>query len=150
MKRTLLFLGCAALVASLSVSCGNKNANEEPIDSTEVEAVVEEAVVEEAPVATEVATEATDDAAMLAAAREAGQAKCNCYKTDAASVEGCIRSILSSQYAAYEGNDAFKAAMEEEYQSCIKEKVKAAATEKANEGIKAGAKALSGALNKNK
>ena len=89
-----------------------------------------------------------DHQAMLDAAREAGRAKCNCYKTDPASVESCIKSILTQTYAAYEGNDEFKAAMEEEYKSCIKEKASAAAKEAANEGIKEGAKALSNALNK--
>ncbi|MBQ9639378.1 MAG: hypothetical protein IJV22_07475 [Bacteroidales bacterium] len=156
MKKVLFFLGCTAMVAALSVSCGNKNTTEEAPEAVVEEAVEETTVEAAAPVATEACSEAAttnesaNDAAMLAAAREAGQAKCNCYKTDAASVEACIRSIISSQYAAYEGNDAFKAAMEEEYQQCIKDKVKAAATEKANEGIKAGAKALSGVLNKNK
>ena len=90
---------------------------------------------------------AVEPQAMLDAAAEAGRAKCNCYKTDAASVESCIKSILTQSYAAYEGNEEFKTAMEAEYQNCIKEKATAAAKDVANQGIKEGAKALSNALN---
>ena len=144
MKKVLSFVGCALFVAAMTVACGHKT---EVVDST-VEETIEEAA---APVeAAACAMSDADHQAMLDAAREAGRAKCNCYKTDAASVESCIKSILSETYAAYEGNEEFKAVMEEEYQSCIKEKATAAAKEAANEGIKAGANALSNALNKKK
>ena len=130
----------------MTVSCGHKNAEE--VADTIAEETTE--VVNEAAAVEATATEMCDaeHAKMLDAAREAGRAKCNCYKTDPASVESCIKSILTQTYAAYEGNDEFKAAMEEEYKSCIKEKASAAAKEAANEGIKEGAKALSNALNK--
>ena len=45
-------------------------------------------------------------------------------------------NFLSQSYAAYEGNEEFKAAMEAEFNSCVKEKVADAAKEAANEGIK--------------
>lgn len=83
---------------------------------------------------------------MLAAAKEAGQAKCNCYKQDAASVESCIRSIISAKYAQYQGNDEFIAAMDQEYKSCLKAKATAAAKDAADKGIKEGAKAIAGTL----
>ena len=146
MKKVLSFVSCALFVAAMTVACGHKNT--EVVDST-----VEETVEEVATEATAVEATAMSDAehqAMLDAAREAGRAKCNCYKTDAASVESCIKSILSQSYAAYEGNEEFTAAMEAEYQSCIKEKATAAAKQAANEGVKEGAKALSNALNKKK
>ena len=143
MKKVLSFVGCALFVAAMTVACGHKT---EAVDST-VEETIEEAASVEAAACT---MSDADHQAMLDAAREAGRAKCNCYKTDAASVESCIKSILSETYAAYEGNEEFKAVMEEEYQSCIKEKATAAAKEAANEGIKAGANALSNALNKKK
>lgn len=145
MKKVLSFVGCALFVAAMTVACGHKT-----------EAVVDSAVeetVEEAAAPVEAAACTMSDAehqAMLDAAREAGRAKCNCYKTDPASVESCIKSILTQTYAAYEGNEEFKAAMEEEYKSCIKEKAAAAAKDAANEGVKEGAKALSNALNKKK
>ena len=146
MKKVLAFVSCAMFVAAMTVACGHKNA--EAVDST-VEETVEEVAQEctAAPVEAAAMSDAAHQA-MLDAAAEAGRAKCNCYKTDAASVESCIKSILSQSYAAYEGNDEFKAAMEAEYQSCIKEKATAAAKDAANEGIKKGAEALSNALNK--
>lgn len=149
MKKVLSFVGCALFVAAMTISCGHKNA-EEAVDSTME--TVEQAVEE----TTEAATEATatmsdaEHAAMLDAARQAGQAKCNCYKTDAASVESCIKSILQQSYAAYENNEEFKATMEEEFNSCVKEKATAAVKDAANEGIKAGAAALADKLNNKK
>lgn len=146
MKKVLSFVGCALFVAAMTISCGHKNA-EEAVDST-METV--ENAVEETNAACTEATADIDRDAMLAAAREAGQAKCNCYKTDAASVESCIKSILAQSYAAYQDNDEFKAAMEEEFNSCVKEKVNAAAKEAGDKAIKAGANALADKLNSKK
>ena len=146
MKKVLSFAGCAMFVAAMAISCGHKNA--EVIDSIAEEPVVEEAV-EEAQAPVEAATMSdADHQAMLDAAAEAGRAKCNCYKTDAASVEACAKSLLEGAYAQYAGNDEFKAAMEAEFNSCVKEKATEKAKEVANEGIKAGAKALSEKLGK--
>ncbi|MBQ8703551.1 MAG: hypothetical protein IJ524_04180 [Bacteroidales bacterium] len=148
MKKVLTFVGCALFVAAMTVACGHKTA-EEAVDST-VEATVEEAACcEKAPVEAATMSDAEHEA-MLNAAREAGQAKCNCYKTDAASVESCIKSIIAQSYAAYQDNDEFKAAMEAEFNSCVKEKATAAVKEAANEGIKAGAAELSKQLTKKK
>ena len=142
MKKVLSFFGCALFVAAMTISCASKNAEE----ATE-ETVVTEEAVEAAPA--EAACEATvDNSAMLSAAVEAGRAKCNCYQTDPASVEACIKSIIAQSYAAYQDNDEFKAAMEEEFNKCVKEKVSNAAKDAANKGVKEGANALSNALNK--
>lgn len=136
MKKVLSFVGAALFVAAMTVSCGNNNteATDSVCDST-----VENAACCDEQAAQPVEAVAMTDAehqAMMDAAAEAGRAKCNCYKTDAASVESCIKSILSQSYAAYEGNEEFKAAMEAEFNSCVKEKVADAAKEAANEGIK--------------
>ena len=144
MKKVLSFVSCALFVAAMTVACGHKTA-EEAVDST-VEATVEEAT-EVAPVEAATMSDAEHEA-MLNAAREAGQAKCNCYKTDAASVESCIKSIIAQSYAAYQDNEEFKAAMEEEFNSCVKAKATAAVKDAANEGIKAGANELSKKLGK--
>ena len=141
MKKVLAFIGCAMFVAAMTVACGHKNA--EAVDST-VEETIEEAA---APVEAAAMSDA-DHQAMLSAAEQAGIAKCNCYKTDPASVEACIKSILSESYAKYQDNEEFQAAMNAAYQNCVKEKATAAAKDAANEGIKEGAKALSNALNK--
>lgn len=144
MKKVLAFVGAAMFVAAMTVACGHKNA--EVIDSA-AEETIEEVATEATPVEA-VAMSDAEHQAMLDAAREAGRAKCNCYKTDAASVESCIKSILSESYATYKDNEEFKSVMEDEFNSCVKEKATAAAKEAANEGIKEGAKALSNALNK--
>ena len=146
MKKVLSFVSCALFVAAMTVACGHKTA-EEAVDST-VEATVEEAT-EVAPVEAATMSDAEHEA-MLNAAREAGQAKCNCYKTDAASVESCIKSIIAQSYAAYQDNEEFKAAMEEEFNSCVKEKATAAAKEAGDKAIKAGANALADKLNNKK
>lgn len=146
MKKTLFFFGCALFVAGM-ISCNN--AQEEP--ATE-EVAVEETVVEE-PVAEEpVAVEETatvDKTAVINAAKEAAQAKCNCYKTDPASVEACIRAILTAEYAAYQNDADFQATMEAEYKNCIKEKAADATKKAADKAISAGAEALSKKLQKN-
>lgn len=159
MKKALFFIGCALFVAAMA-SCGNKNAEETTTDSVmDTVAVADTTVAEvQAVEATEVAD--ANDAEMLSAAQQAGQAKCNCYKKDPASVEACIKALLSQTYAAYQNNETFKAAMEKEYQKCVKEKVAAAATEatnkakeaakaEANKAVSAAAADLSKKLNKN-
>ena len=143
MKKVLAFIGCALFVAAMAVSC--KNNQEAATDSLVDDTTVMNAVEEVAPI--EEMSEA-DHQAMLDAAAEAGRAKCNCYKTDAASVESCIKSILSESYAAYEGNEEFKAAMEAEYNNCIKEKVSAAAKEAGDKAVKEGVKAIANQLKK--
>lgn len=148
MKKVLSFVGAALFVAAMTVSCGNNNteATDSVCDST-----VENAACCDEQAAQPVEAVAMTDAehqAMMDAAAEAGRAKCNCYKTDAASVEACIKGILAQSYAAYQDNEEFKAAMEAEFNSCVKEKATAAIKDAANEGVKEGAKALSNALKK--
>lgn len=142
MKKVLSFIGCAIFVAAMTVACGHKN-QEEATDSM-IDTTIEENAVEM------VAPEMSDaeHAAMIDAAIAAGQAKCNCYKTDAASVENCINSILTESYAAYKDNEEFQARMNEEFESCVKSKVADATKEAVNQGVKAGAKAISDKLNK--
>ena len=142
MKKVLSFVGCALFVAAMAISCkSNQEATDTLVEDTTVMNAVEEVA------AAEEMSEA-DHQAMLDAAAEAGRAKCNCYKTDAASVESCIKSILSETYAAYEGNEEFQAAMEEEYNNCIKEKATAAAKEAGDKAVKEGAKAIANQLKK--
>lgn len=144
MKKVLSFFGAALFVAAMTVSCGNnKPAEAEDAVDQPIENVAEDA----SAVASDVTVD-MDKQVMLDAAAEAGRAKCNCYKTDPASVESCIKSILSQGYAAYQDNEEFKAAMDAEFNACVKEKVADAAKDAANQGIKKGAEALSNALKK--
>ena len=150
MKKVLSFVGAALFVAAMTVSCGNNNteATDSVCDST-----VENAACCDEQAAQPVEAVAMTDAehqAMMDAAAEAGRAKCNCYKTDAASVEACIKSILSQSYAAYQDNEEFKAAMEDEFNKCVKEKATAAVKDAGDKAIKAGASALADKLNNKK
>lgn len=140
MKKALFFVSCAAFVAAMTISCNNNQPAEEIEDSVVIEDVEEVAApVEEA---VEAATTEIDKTAMLSAAREAGQAKCNCYKTDAASVEACIRSILSEKYAQYQNDAEFKAAMDAEFNNCVKAKAADATKKVADKAISEGANAI--------
>ncbi len=124
-------------------SCGNNNAETTEEDTN---AATEEVVAEEAPAPAEAAAPAaTSKEEILSKAREAGQAKCNCYKTDAASVENCFKAILDQTYAAYKDDADFQAEMKAEYNRCIKEKATNAAKEAGDKALKAGAQAASDA-----
>ena len=139
MKIVTLFLGSALFVAGMMFSCGNNNAEAVEEDTT----ATEEVKAEEAPAPEAAAPVATNKEEILSKAREAGQAKCNCYKTDAASVEKCFQAILDQTYAAYKDDADFQAEMKAEYNRCIKGKVKDAAKEATNKAVKEGAKAAS-------
>jgi hypothetical protein len=141
MKKVFAFIGCALFVAAMTVSCGNNNnaANDSVADTIEAAEPAAEPV--------EAAVEA-DNSAMLAAAAEAGQKICECTKGDATSIENCMKSVIEAGYQQYQGNDEFAAAVRAEIDNCIKAKVTNAAKDAANEGIKAGAKALSDAIKK--
>jgi len=132
MKKILSFVGGALFIACITISCNHKTV-EEVADSIEATAM---SVVENETMSDE------EHEAMLNAAREAGQAKCNCYKTDAASVEACFKSILSEKYAAYEGNQEFITAMEIEYHNCLKDKATDAVVDAANKGADKISKSL--------
>ena len=144
MKKVLAFVSCALFVAAMTVACGHKTA--EAVDST-VETTVEEAATECCEKAA--AAECDANAAMLAAAKEAGQAICNCTKGDASSIESCMKSVIAASYAQYEGNEAFAAAVKAEINDCVKAKATEAVKNAANEGIKAGANELAKKLGKN-
>lgn len=139
MKKVTLFLGSALFVAGMMFSCGNNNAEAVEEDTT----ATEEVTAEEAPAPEAAAPVATSKEEILSKAREAGQAKCNCYKTDAASVEKCFQAILDQTYAAYKDDADFQAEMKAEYNRCIKGKVKDAAKDATNKAVKEGAKAAS-------
>ena len=147
MKKVIYFLSSAMLVAAMTVACNNNAAPEEDTTAPEAIEANETESVEAQAVNSDVNA---DKSAMLAAAKEAGQAKCNCYKKDAASVESCIRAILQQSYAAYMDDEEFKAAMDAEYKSCIKDKAEAAVKDAGDKAIKAGANAIANKLNEKK
>lgn len=153
MKKGLFLFASMLFAAAIAVSCGNKTAEEEVVaeDSTAVEEEVVVEEVEAAPAeAAEVAAPAVNKEELLSKARQAGQAKCNCYQTDPASVEACIKAILEQSYAAYQNDKDFQAEMKAEYNRCIKEKATAAGKKAADEGAKKAAAAISDRLNNKK
>ena len=132
--------------AAIAVSCGNKNTEEEV--NAEDSTAVEEATVTETNV--DAAAPAVNKEEILSKAREAGRAKCNCYQTDPASVEACIKAILEQSYAAYKDDADFQAEMKAEFDRCVKEKATDAGKKAADEGVKKAAGAISDRLNNKK
>ena len=138
MKKGLFLFASMLFAAAIAVSCGNKNTEEEV--NAEDSTAVEEATVTETNV--EAAAPAVNKEEILSKAREAGRAKCNCYQTDPASVEACIKAILEQSYAAYKDDADFQAEMKAEFDRCVKEK--------ATEAGKKAAGAISDRLNNKK
>ena len=147
MKKGLFLFASMLFAAAIAVSCGNKN-NEEEVEAEDSTAV--EATVTDEPVAAEAAAPAVNKDEMLSKAREAGRAKCNCYQTDPASVEACIKAILEQSYAAYKDDADFQAEMKAEFDRCVKEKATEAGKKAADEGAKKAATAISDRLNNKK
>lgn len=122
MKKIMSFLGCALFVAAMTVSC---NSNTENTDSVVDTLATEEPVAEEVATPAEEAApvaeaNADDDAAILAAAKEAGQAICNCANGDQSSVEKCFNKIVDSY--DYKDNQKFKDAVRAEIKNCVMDK----------------------------
>ena len=147
MKKGLFLFASMLFAAAIAVSCGNKN-NEEEVEAEDSTAV--EATVTDEPVAAEAAAPAVNKEEILSKAREAGRAKCNCYQTDPASVEACIKAILEQSYAAYKDDADFQAEMKAEFDRCVKEKATEAGKKAADEGVKKAAGAISDRLNNKK
>ena len=143
MKKGLFLFASMLFAAAIAVSCGNKNTEEEV--NAEDSTAVEEATVTETNV--EAAAPAVNKEEILSKAREAGRAKCNCYQTDPASVEACIKAILEQSYAAYKDDADFQAEMKAEFDRCVKEKATEAGKKAADEGVKKAAGAISDRLN---
>ncbi|MBR4340276.1 MAG: hypothetical protein IKP89_06655 [Bacteroidales bacterium] len=146
MKKGLFLFASMLFAAAIAVSCGNKNTEEEV--NAEDSTAVEEATVTETNV--EAAAPAVNKEEILSKAREAGRAKCNCYQTDPASVENCIKAILEQSYAAYKHHADFQAEMKAEFDRCVKEKATEAGKKAADEGVKKAAGAISDRLNNKK
>ncbi|MBR6919733.1 MAG: hypothetical protein IKN37_05380 [Bacteroidales bacterium] len=146
MKKGLFLFASMLFAAAIAVSCGNKNTEEEV--NAEDSTAVEEATVTETNV--EAAAPAVNKEEILSKAREAGRAKCNCYQTDPASVENCIKAILEQSYAAYKDDADFQAEMKAEFDRCVKEKATEAGKKAADEGVKKAAGAISDRLNNKK
>ena len=131
MKKIISFLGCALFVAAMTVSCGNSNEN---ADSTAVDSTNTEAVEEQATTATDQAATA-DNSAREAAIAEAAEKICNCASGDKTKIQECLKSIISTGYAAYKDDKAFTDAVYEKALGCAVEKAANKAIEKGTEKL---------------
>ena len=130
MKKIISFLGCTIFVAAMTVSCGNSNEN---ADSTAVDSTNTEAVEEQVAPAEQTAT--ADNSARETAIAEAAEKICNCASGDKTKIQECLKSIISTGYAAYKDDKAFTDAVYEKALGCAVEKAANKAIEKGTEKL---------------
>ena len=125
MKKVLSFVGCALFVAAMTVSCGNNNTEAtDTIDSTAVE------VVDEPAAAVEEVSAPVDNNARDLAIAEAAEKICNCASGDKTKLQECLKSIISTGYAAYKDDKSFTDAVYEKALKCAAEKAATKAVDK--------------------
>ena len=131
MKKVTSFLACALFGAAMTVSCGNSNEN---ADSTAVDSANTENVEEQAAAPAE-QTATVDNSAREAAIAEAAEKICNCASGDKSKIQECLKSIISTGYAAYQNDKAFTDAVYEKALKCAVEKAATKAVEKGTEKL---------------
>jgi hypothetical protein len=125
MKKVLSFVGAALFVAAMTVSCGNNNTEAtDTIDSTAVE------VVDEPAAAVEEVSAPVDNNARDLAIAEAAEKICNCASGDKTKLQECLKSIISTGYAAYKDDKSFTDAVYEKALKCAAEKAATTAVDK--------------------
>lgn len=129
MKKVLSFVGAALFVAAMTVSCGNNNTEAtDTIDSTAVEIAEEENTQ-----AVEEVAATVDNSAREQAIAEAAEKICNCASGDKTKLQECLKSIISTGYAAYKDDKSFTDAVYEKALKCVAEKATAKAVDKVTE-----------------
>lgn len=130
MKKVISFIGCALFVAAMTVSCGNNNENTDSIaDSTNTEVAEDQAAAPAEQAAT------VDNSAREAAIAEAAEKICNCASGDKTKIQECLKSIISTGYAAYKDDKAFTDAVYDKALKCAAEKAVNKAVEKGTEKL---------------
>ncbi len=125
MKKVLSFVGAALFVAAMTVSCGNNNTEAtDTIDSTAIETVDEPAA------AVEEVSAPVDNSARDLAIAEAAEKICNCASGDKTKLQECLKSIISTGYAAYKDDKSFTDAVYEKALKCAAEKAATKAVDK--------------------
>lgn len=133
MKKVIFALAIAGMFSF--AACGNneqkeevkaeeqtQEVKEEPKD----EAVKEEATAEVAPV---------DNNAREQAIAEAAEKICNCASGDKAKIQECLKSVISTGYAAYQNDKDFADAVYNKALKCAAEKAATKAIEKGTEKL---------------
>ena len=130
MKKVMSFIGCALFVAAMTVACGGNTENTDSTDSLNNAEVVET----ETPAPAD--QEATvDNSAREAAIAEAAEEICNCASGDKSKIQECLKSVISTGYAAYQNDKDFTDAVYEKALKCAVEKAANKAIEKGTEKL---------------
>lgn len=130
MKKVMSFIGCALFVAAMTVACGGNTENTDSTDSLNNAEVVET----ETPAPAD--QEATvDNSAREAAIAEAAEKICNCASGDKSKIQECLKSVISTGYAAYQNDKDFTNAVYEKALKCAVEKAANKAIEKGTEKL---------------
>ena len=130
MKKVMSFIGCALFVAAMTVACGGNTENTDSTDSLNNAEVVEN----ETPAPAD--QEATvDNSAREAAIAEAAEKICNCASGDKSKIQECLKSVISTGYAAYQNDKDFTDAVYEKALKCAVEKAANKAIEKGTEKL---------------
>jgi HD superfamily phosphodiesterase len=131
MKKVMSFLGCALFVAAMTVACGSNTENTDSTDSINAPEVVET----EAPAPAEQEAAPVDNSAREAAIAEAADKICNCASGDKTKIQECLKTVISTGYAAYQDDKSFTDAVYEKALKCAVEKAATKAVDKATEKI---------------
>ncbi len=129
MKKVMSFLGCALFVAAMTVACGGNTENTDSTDSLNT------VTVENETPAPEQEAVAVDNSAREAAIAEAAEKICNCASGDKAKIQECLKTVISTGYAAYQDDKSFTDAVYEKALQCAVEKAANKAIEKGTEKL---------------
>ena len=129
MKKVMSFLGCALFVAAMTVACGGNTENTDSTDSLNT------VTVENETPAPEQEAIAVDNSAREAAIAEAAEKICNCASGDKAKIQECLKTVISTGYAAYQDDKSFTDAVYEKALQCAVEKAANKAIEKGTEKL---------------
>ena len=129
MKKVMSFLGCALFVAAMTVACGGNTENTDSTDSLNT------VTVENETPAPEQEAVAVDNSAREAAIAEAADKICNCASGDKTKIQECLKTVISTGYAAYQDDKSFTDAVYEKALKCAVEKAATKAVDKATEKI---------------
>lgn len=130
MKKVMSFIGCALFVAAMTVACGGNTENTDSTDSLNNAEVVETETP--APADQEAIV---DNSAREAAIAEAAEKICNCASGDKSKIQECLKSVISTGYAAYQNDKDFTDAVYEKALKCAVEKAANKAIEKGTEKL---------------
>ena len=133
MKKVMYFIGCALFVAAMTVACGGNDSTNDSNDSNAVidsNATTETVDNQAEPTNTDVTV---DNSAREAAIAEAAEKICNCASGDQTKIQECLKSIITSGYAAYQNDEAFTKAVYDKALKCAAEKAVNKAVEKGTE-----------------